>query len=408
MYQAKQAGRNRYHFFNAEQDQQLILKNHQLEEIEHALIHHELHLYYQAKVNMKTGAVFGAEALIRWIHPDKGLIPPLEFLPAIAGTDLEINIGNWVIDQALMQLSKWKEKGIILEVSVNVSSHHLQSPEFVDQLELLLSAYPEIDSQYLQLEILESSALGDVQAVSSIIKKCRRELGVGIALDDFGTGYSSLTHLRNLPVGTIKIDQTFVRDVLDDPDDFAIIAGILGLANSFGREVIAEGVETAEHGKMLLLMGCDEAQGYGIAKPMPADELTDWIEVYQPNQQWLDFIKQDLSLRDKKLLIFKLAARQWIEKFEANINTPLENIEYWPIMDKNKCSCGVWVRQAQQEALFSAECLTDIHEAHELFHQQAYTLLLKHQDGDLEGAHAELTLVKDVFNNMVKVIELAQ
>jgi len=288
MYQAKLAGKNRYHLFNPEQDKQKIQKHQQLDEIKQALSNNEFALYYQPKINMKTGEVFGAEALIRWFHPEKGLIPPLEFLPIIEGSELEIQVGDWVINQALEQIVKWQKQSIFIEVSVNIASYHLLSSAFLSQLENALASHPSLNAKYLQLEILESSALGDLNAIRSILNTCRYVLGVNIALDDFGTGYSSLTHLKNLPANTIKIDQNFVKNMLDDPDDYAIINGVLALADSFNREVIAEGVETTEHGLMLLAMGCYAAQGYGIARPMPAADIPDWLHSYMPNQQWLD------------------------------------------------------------------------------------------------------------------------
>jgi len=288
MYQAKLAGKNRYHLYNPEQDQQIIQKHSQLEELQQAFLDKEFSLYYQPKVNMKTGEVFGAEALIRRIHPEKGLIPPGDFLPIIEGTELEILIGDWVVKEALKQTVQWQKMGVLIEVSVNISSYHLHSPSFLIQLENNLASHPNLEAKYLQLEILESSALGDLKAIQSILNICRQKIGVNIALDDFGTGYSSLTHLRNLPAGTIKIDQSFVRNMLDDSDDYAIIDGVLALAGSFNRAVIAEGVETTEHGLMLLKMGCDAAQGYGIARPMPAAQLPAWLDNYTPNQQWLD------------------------------------------------------------------------------------------------------------------------
>jgi len=302
MYQAKLAGKNRYHLFNPEQNQQRILKSHQLEELQQAFSDNEFSLYYQPKVNMKTGEVFGAEALIRRLHPEKGLIPPGEFLPVIEGTDLEIMIGDWVINEALKQIVEWQKQGILIEVSVNISSYHLHSPSFLIQFESTLANQPTLNAKYLQLEILESSALGDLDAIRSILNFCRKKFGVNIALDDFGTGYSSLTHLRNLPAGTIKIDQSFVKNMLDNPDDYAIVDGVLALAGSFNREVIAEGVETTEHGLMLLKMGCYEAQGYGIARPMPATEIPNWLDNYIPNQEWLDGSTM-LSKKPKMYLI---------------------------------------------------------------------------------------------------------
>lgn len=295
MYQAKLLGRNRYQLFNTEKDQETIIKHQQLNEIRQALINNEFCLYFQPKVNMITGEVFGAEALIRWNHPKKGLVPPLNFLPIIEATELEIQVGNWVITQALMQLDKWLEQGIILEVSVNISSHHLLSDNFIHQLDSALAQHPSVNSQSFQLEILESSTLGDLNHVSNIIKNCQKQLGVNIALDDFGTGYSSLTHIRNLSINTIKIDQSFVRNMLDNPDDYAIVEGVMGLSNIFNRNAIAEGVETIEQGLILMVMGCNEAQGYIIAKPMPAQEITDWLVYYTPNKDWSRYSNKYLS-----------------------------------------------------------------------------------------------------------------
>jgi diguanylate cyclase (GGDEF)-like protein/PAS domain S-box-containing protein len=297
MYQAKSAGKNQFHFFNAEQDQKLKEKTHLLDEIQQALINNDLVLYYQPKVNMRTGEVFGAEALLRWLHPQKGLVPPLDFLPLIDGTALEIQIGNWVINQGLQQLDDWNKQGIALEVSVNIASHHLLSPTFIAELESALARYPAVQPNRLQLEILESSALSDVNTISTIIATCQNSYGVSIALDDFGTGYSSLTHLKNLSANAIKIDKSFVRDMLNDADDYAIINGVIGLANAFNLELIAEGVETSEHGLMLIKMGCEQAQGFGIARPMPAEDVPVWLTDYKVNDEWVAFSNKLTALK---------------------------------------------------------------------------------------------------------------
>ncbi|MCK5122378.1 MAG: EAL domain-containing protein, partial [Methylococcales bacterium] len=228
MYQAKLAGKNGFRLFNTKEDHQAIVKHTQLKEIQQALVNNEFCLFYQPKVNMKTGEAFGVEALIRWQHPEKGIVPPLSFLPVVECTELEIQIGDWVINEALKQLNQWTRQGFKIEVSINIASYHLQSPSFITQLDKALVMYPDVNAENLQLEILESSALGDISAISNIIKASRDALGVQIALDDFGTGYSSLTHLRSLPANTIKIDQSFVRGMLDDPNDYRIIDGVIG------------------------------------------------------------------------------------------------------------------------------------------------------------------------------------
>jgi len=291
MYQAKLAGRNRYHLFDSSNDLVVIKQHETRNEIELAFSKSEFCLYYQPKVNMLTGKAYGAEALIRWNHPEKGLVPPLDFLPSIEATPLEIKVGNWVIEQALKQLDNWRVEGINLTVSVNISSLHLQWQGFYQQVEQALARYPQILSDQLQLEILESSILSDVNMISEIIKNCRKKLGISIALDDFGTGYSSLTHLRRIPADTIKIDQSFIRDMLVDESDYAIVEGIIMLANTFGRDVIAEGVETKEHGLKLISLGCIHAQGYGIARPMPANNLLPWLKKYRPFAEWIEHAK---------------------------------------------------------------------------------------------------------------------
>ena len=285
MYQAKLAGKNRYHVFDAEQDHSLRGHHESLEHIRHALTAGEFVLYYQPKVNMRTGTVIGAEALIRWQHPTKGLLLPAVFLPVIEDHPLAIDLGEWVIDTTLTQMEIWHAAGLDIPVSVNVGALQLQQTDFVDRLRGLLAAHPNVSPAYLELEVLETSSINNVAKVSQVIETCR-EIGVMFALDDFGTGYSSLTYLKQLPVATIKIDQTFVRDMLDDLDNLSILKAVLGLSIAFHREVIAEGVETIEHGTMLLQLGCDLAQGYGIARPMPANELPGWAAAWRPDPAW--------------------------------------------------------------------------------------------------------------------------
>mgnify|MGYP000031644397 CR=1 FL=1 len=368
MYQAKLAGKNNYHIFNVEHDKQTIHKHHRLNEISQALANNELCLYYQPKVNMKTGQIFGMEGLLRWNHPEKGMIPPLEFLPVIEGTSFETKLGDWVIEQALQQLDKWNAAGIQLQVSVNISSRHLQSAHFFASLDQALANHPHVNSKDFQLEILESSALGDVNKVKTIIETCRDKLGVCFALDDFGTGYSSLTHLRNLPARTIKIDQSFVRDMLLDPNDFAIIDGVIGLASSFNRKIVAEGVETTEHGLMLLVMGCELAQGYGIARPMPAGEVIEWLATYQPNQQWLQCATRELAHADQKLKLLSLAFENWYEQYQKSLNLAASNDAVAPILEHKKCHCHAWIKREKREATFNATWLEQVDQAHQTLH----------------------------------------
>jgi diguanylate cyclase (GGDEF)-like protein/PAS domain S-box-containing protein len=285
MYVAKQAGKNRYHFFDTAQDNAIKTQGQSIGDICSALDRHEFVLHYQPKINMRTGEVIGVEALIRWQHPIRGLVQPLEFLPAIEGHAVSIKLGEWVIDTALQQISQWQKMGINLPVSVNISAYQLQQGDFATRLAKLLVTYPEVLAHCLELEILETSALHDISQVSQTMKACH-ELGVRFALDDFGTGYSSLTYLKRLPAYLIKIDQSFVRDMLEDADDLAIVEGVVSLAKAFRRDVIAEGVETIAQGVALLQLGCKLAQGYGIARPMPSNDIPKWICSWKANGAW--------------------------------------------------------------------------------------------------------------------------
>ena len=296
MYQAKLAGKNRLHFFDATQDSSIRGRHESVERIRLALEQQEFVLHYQPKVNMRSGQIIGAEALIRWQHPEKGLLSPAMFLPFIEDHPLAVDIGEWVIDTALTQIERWHAAGLDMRVSVNVGSRQLQQGDFVDRFKFILAKHPQVKPSSLELEVLETSALEDIAQVSDVIEACAH-LGVKFALDDFGTGYSSLAYLKLLRVAMLKIDQSFVRDMLEDPDDLAILQGVIGLAAAFRRQVIAEGVETVAHGTLLLQLGCELAQGYGIAQPMSAEQMPAWSTAWRPDAAWRDFCHRTTRIR---------------------------------------------------------------------------------------------------------------
>jgi EAL domain-containing protein (putative c-di-GMP-specific phosphodiesterase class I) len=277
MYLAKQAGKNRYQMFDTEIDRISQSRRDFLDQMDSAILSQEFVLHYQPQVDLRSGLVIGAEALARWQRPTYGLLAPSEFLPYLNGSHLEVRFGEWVIDAALQQLRDWKTQGLEVKVSVNISANHLLHVDFSKRLGQALARYPEIEASNLELEVLETAAIGDTQHAAEVLQACMK-LGVRFALDDFGTGYSSLTYLRKLPVHTLKIDQSFVCDMLTDPDDLGIVRSIIELSSVFGRQVLAEGVETMAHGAALQELGCYCVQGYGIAKPMPAALFPAWCE----------------------------------------------------------------------------------------------------------------------------------
>lgn len=276
MYLAKQAGKDRYQLFDIQLETEIRRKQQALKAISTGLQQGEFELHYQPKINMQTLAFEGAEALIRWQHPQSGLLYPGAFLPVTEGHQVELELGEWVLHSALSQMQQWRLQGFYCPLSINIAAQQIQRSEFADQLAAALQAYPQVNPQQLQLEILETSALEDMELVTDTLLRCRA-LGVSLALDDFGTGYSSLAYLKRLPIDCLKIDQGFVREMLADADDLSIIQGVLGLAHAFDLHVIAEGVETPAHCRQLLTLGCHSGQGYGIARPMPAVVLPGWV-----------------------------------------------------------------------------------------------------------------------------------
>jgi len=315
-------------------------------------------------VNMRSGTVIGAEALIRWEHPERGLLPPAVFLPTIEDHPLSIDVGEWVIDNALTQMEIWQAAGLNIPVSVNIGSRQLQQTDFVERLRVLLAAHPNVGPGYLELEVLETSALEDLVRVSHIIEDCRK-IGVSFSLDDFGTGYSSLTYLKRLHVNQVKIDQSFVSDMLDNPDDLAILEGVLGMASAFQHHVIAEGVETLEHGEMLLQFGCELAQGFVIAHPMPAHEMLGWSAAWYTDPSWAGL--PAVNREDLPLLVASVEHRAWIAALGAFL---MGTREVLPSMDCHQCRFGMWL---DAKGLISYDAQPAIHSIERL-HRQVHIL----------------------------------
>jgi diguanylate cyclase (GGDEF)-like protein/PAS domain S-box-containing protein len=342
MYLAKEAGKNRYILFNPtlierERDNRAVL-----DLIRSAVSKNQLRLFYQPIVDCNRGRVVGMEALLRWQHPILGLMAPAEFLPLVEGDDeLARNVGTWVLEQAIRQADEWRQAGLDIPVSINVFVQQLRDSEFPQLLLGLLDAYPDLPAGRICIEILESTALDDFASVTRLIELSATH-GVRFALDDFGTGFSSLTYLRRLPVNSLKIDQSFVRDMLHDPDDLTIVEGVIGLSTAFRHQVIAEGVETPEHALMLMEMGCYQVQGFGIARPMPGEDTLAWIENFQPDPRWLDLSAQRLSRDDFQLVLAEVNHRQWLATLQNWSRLEPAHRGAAPPLNGHQCNFGQW------------------------------------------------------------------
>ncbi|WP_235212222.1 putative bifunctional diguanylate cyclase/phosphodiesterase [Aeromonas media] len=272
MYYDKERGRNHYNYFdsamNANAHQQFLLQ----QELQHALERGELALHYQPKYAARSGEVVGAEALLRWQHPQQGAISPARFLPLAEKSRLIIPIGNWVIDEACRQMSRWRDAGHPdWNVAVNLSTIQLASPGLLEEVESALARH-RLEARHLTLEITETTAMENAEESLAILNRLA-ELGLGISIDDFGTGHSSLLYLKRFPANELKIDRGFVTTLAPQGDDATIIGAIIALGQALEMRIVAEGVETEEQRALLTLLGCDTLQGYLLGRPMTGDQL---------------------------------------------------------------------------------------------------------------------------------------
>jgi diguanylate cyclase (GGDEF)-like protein len=282
MYCAKQQGRNNYQYFAPGMDAVTLERANLESELHQALKLQQLELYYQPKVDTASGDVRSAEALIRWRHPQRGLIPPVQFIPLAEECGLIHDIGAWVVREACRQCAAWQLEGVPpLRVAVNVAASQFRHGDLLDVVQGALQE-ARLDPQFLEIELTESVVMTDPEGTAAILEQLSR-MGVLVSVDDFGTGYSSMNYLRRFPIDKLKIDRGFLKDLISSTDDAAIVRAIISLAHSLRLKVVAEGVETPEQLRFLRTLGCDQYQGYHFSPPLPAREFAqlvcDWQKV---------------------------------------------------------------------------------------------------------------------------------
>lgn len=406
MYHAKSAGKNQIAYFesnSAEQINRIALHRKKLNEIEQALNNEEFELFYQPKLNVYKPKVMAFEALIRWKKPGQGLIPPLDFLPYLDHQPLGIRLGYWVIERALQQLGEWQSQGIDCSVSVNVAGYQLLHPEFVEQFQSILWRYPQVSQSNLIMELLESSALEDIDLVSSIINQLR-VFGVRFAIDDFGSGYASLNYLKYLPVDELKIDQSFIKDIFEQPQSLVILESVISMGNAFNMEVVAEGVETQEHIDLLLKLGVQVLQGYAISRPMEARVVPIWVGQHLSSRDWpeIEVLNRDAVMK----LIAILEYRGWIRHLQACLyDNDCEGLE---LKSPVSCGFGHWLYSKGKQELPSKVFLK-IEEMHDQVHVLAENILAcKHssQEQKAKQLFAELKEYGEVFMTLLEATEV--
>ncbi|CAK0741889.1 diguanylate cyclase [Gammaproteobacteria bacterium] len=341
MYQAKRQGKNQIRLYDIVQDMRLRANQEILDELRQAIVNDELIFHYQPKIHLTSGEIIGVEALIRWQHPRRGLLWPDEFLNVLDSAPEEAAmLDKWVIRRALIEIAAWENAGEPISVSVNISPRQLSQISFLDFIRDQVSQWPTSVVAKLEIEVLESTAVTDMEQLTKVMKDCV-ELGIRFALDDFGTGYSSLIHIRHLPVHWIKLDQKFVRGMLENADDLKIIEGVTRLARDFQYSIIAEGVETMELAALLIDLGCPLGQGYGIAKPMPAELLSEWRRTWPHDVRYRNLRRLDPSGPvDALLQIIILDIQRWSDDLARFIET--DGKSTCPSLCVDQCEITCW------------------------------------------------------------------
>jgi EAL domain-containing protein (putative c-di-GMP-specific phosphodiesterase class I) len=277
MYGAKNNGRNTYQFYSAALHENAAQRIQLEAQLRQALERGEFLLHYQPKLDLASGGYSGFEALLRWQHPQRGLVPPLEFISILEDTGLILPVGEWVIGEVCRQLRSWAEAGLSAPpVAINLSARQLQQADLAEAIERIVGA-AGVDPGLLEFELTESMLMVNPEAAVAILGRIKA-LGMRLSVDDFGTGYSSLAYLKRFPLDALKIDRTFVRDLPDDPDDAAITKAVIRLAHSLSLKVVAEGVENIAQLRELEQYDCDEIQGYYVSRPLPAAECVALLE----------------------------------------------------------------------------------------------------------------------------------
>lgn len=396
LYASKQAGGDRSIVYSTEMSEEAKWHSRISRELRHAVSHRELLLHYQPQVNMNTGAVVGVEALLRWQHPERGLLAPGEFMDALEDGPVSRRIGRHVLDKALAQLVAWQKQGISLRVAVNIGAHHLLAPEFIEDLRHALTTHA-VAPERLEIEVTETTAIADLAAARDILAACRN-FGVSVALDDFGTGNAPLSYLQSLPANTVKVDRGFVKDILDNPRDAAIVAGVVTSARLLGLEVVAEGVESSEHGCLLMQLGCKFAQGYLIAKPMRGEAIPAWIAAYAGNPVWASCSSQIWRPENYGLLMISLSHAQRARQTQALLADPHAPIPEH-LLDPDSvrtCILGRWLEEEGKSRFGDHPRFRSIKDLHDQLHEAAREAALLKQEGTGVGTRAVKKKVDDI------------
>jgi len=394
MYQAKQQGKNRiqhYAWDNLQGKAELI----------EAFEQKEFELYYQPKVNCKTGEIISLEGLIRWNHPENGIVPPFAFLQQIEQFDLTDHLSEFVIQEGIRYLERLNlNRESKIGISLNIQGNNLLHEDFINNLLACFANKSNISPEQITLEILESASLEAVEKIASQIKQLKAK-GFKFAIDDFGTGHASLTYLKNLPVNEVKIDQEFIREIFNEPNSLSIIEAIKSMAEAFNLSVVAEGAETLEHVELLLQLGVESVQGYAIAKPMNETDMDAWIKQWKMNPKWSNL--KEVAPQNKQLLKARLAHSAWLNKVDKSITNG--NVKKYVHDDSHQtCEFGLWLHSNGIKTL-DTETFQAVDRVHQEIHNLARHALKESLQGKNKVILKELSLIKEKSTELSKLIK---
>ena len=404
MYQAKQAGRSGYKIFSMEEATPGKPLPTDLNSIETALGKGEFCLRFQPTVNIREGKVIGMEGRMYWQHPQRGLLSQAEFMPDFVGTAMETRLCEWFITALLAQFQTWQRQGLRLFVSFGVTNAQVRAPQFLPNLlSRIQSASLPAGALWIELRAATPEQ-EEIAEIAQVLEECR-EHGISIMLGDFGTGYSSLACLRRLPADFLKIDQSFIRSMLKNPEDLAIIEGVLNMAAAFGRQVIAEGVESAAHCGMLLHMGCNIVRGNHIARPMTVSAITDWLREWRPDPAWSAAAQLRLGYRHLPLLLMEVELRRWIEQMREHVLTHAGQRPAAPILDAAASAFNRWYQIARKSAVYnSIPSFAALFGAHEHLHSIAQAMASAIERNQPENADARVEAFNATCDQMMSLL----
>jgi diguanylate cyclase (GGDEF)-like protein/PAS domain S-box-containing protein len=401
MYKAKVKGKNRYQLFNVDLDSCVDSSHKNINAAIEGFNKRQYLMHYQPIVNLHSGEVLGFESLIRWQHPQRGILMPSYFFSLIEDTDVELMVDEWAIESVLGQLSEWSSRYEIPPVSINISAKYLTQEDFKNRITALLKKYPEVTPESIVLEVNQADVLCDIKRFSEVLEACS-DLGVKFALDNFCSGPLMLTYLKQLSVNIVKIDQKFTRNLLEKTDNLAILEGITGFASAFNRQVVAEGVESIEQGLLLLKMGCQLGQGYQISRPMPANKVPYWMSDWKPSQSWM--LQKSYSREDYSALYATVEHQAWISDIERYLYWDKDNI---PEIDHGTCSFGKWLSTEGNARYGERPIFVSLQRVHEEMHDLARHLLRLHYKGNHSQAKAGLEkmyILRDRLSDYLNVL----